>query len=282
MNINIDKSEKLYLYNNQLVSTSIDIKTGSVGKNVFYEVIRVIDGVPLFFNEHIDRLKASTQLSGVNCLNTDILKNDIISLLKANPIAEKNLKITFYCTESESTPNVFAYFIDSHYPSVNAYEYGVKVELLPMQRHNPNVKLENPTLRGSADKAICLSQTHEVLLVNNEGFITEGSRSNFFAVYGNTLVTPPSNQVLEGITRMMVIKLAKENKIAFSERTIHSSEIEKMDGAFITGTSSKVLPIAKVGHHEFKTIPIITRELMALYDNLVNKRIQTDKILTQF
>ena len=114
-----------------------------------------------------------------------------------------------------------------------------------------------------------------MLLVNSNGYITEGSRSNFFAVFGDLLVTPPAQQVLEGITRKMVIRLAKENSIKFEERPIHSSEIEKMDGAFITGTSTKVLPIAKIGDYEYNEMPSITTTLQNLYDKLTTENLQT-------
>jgi branched-chain amino acid aminotransferase len=268
MKINIDKTEKFYLHNNLIVSTNKDIEQISNADKIFYEVIRVIDGTPLFFDAHIERLIKSTLLSGINCFNSSVLVEGIKKLLKLNFVKEKNLKITFYCSDSNE-PNLYAYYVDSHYPHENAYKQGVKLELLPMERKNPNVKIENPALRGSADKLLCLSQTHEALLVNEQGLITEGSRSNFFAIIDKTLVTPPAFTVLEGITRKMVIKLARENSIDFIERAISTSEIDIMEGAFITGTSSKVLPISKIGDHTFKEIPNLTKELMKLYDKLV-------------
>jgi branched-chain amino acid aminotransferase len=268
MIINIDKSEKYYLHNNLIVSTNQEIEAISNTDRIFYEVIRVIKSTPLFFDAHIERLIRSTALAGIECLNANELVVGIKKLLVLNPVLEKNLKITFYCT-SDSQPSVFAYFVDSHYPHDQTYKYGVRVELLKTERKNPNIKLENPNLRGSADKLLCLSQTHEALLVNEEGYITEGSRSNFFAIINNTLITPPASTVLEGITRKMVIKLAKENSIELEERPISTKEIPIMDGAFITGTSSKVLPIARIGNHTFHEIVPITKTLMKLYDKLV-------------
>lgn len=272
MKINIDKTEKFYLLNSTLIDTKNEIPEISGENKIFYEVIRVVKGKPLFLDEHLERLQQSTILSNIQCFNLYEVKYGIERLLKANYVEEKNLKLTFYCDNTnELKSNLFAYFVESHYPSEEAYLHGVRVELMPMKRNNPNVKLENPLLRGSADKLICLSQTHEVLLVNDHGFITEGSRSNFFAVYGNELITPPSNQVLEGITRKMVIQIAKDNSIECVEKEVHPSDIEKMDGAFITGTSSKVLPIARIGDYNFKSIPITTRKMIELYDQLVER-----------
>lgn len=273
MRINIDKTEALYLHNDLLKSTQDTNILLADDLKIFYEVIRVIDGKALFLNEHIDRLEQSLILSNIKCFKKSETTKHVKKLLEANYVREKNLKINFFC--DNDAENLFAFFIESHYPNQQAYKYGVKVELLPIERHNPNVKLENPILRGSADKAICMSQTHEMLLVNSNGYITEGSRSNFFAVFGDLLVTPPAQQVLEGITRKMVIRLAKENSIKFEERPIHSSEIYKMDGAFITGTSTKVLPIAKIGDYEYNEMPSITTTLQNLYDKLTTENLQT-------
>jgi branched-chain amino acid aminotransferase len=273
MSPNIDKSEKFYIHNFSLCTTSspANHKISSNSK-AFYEVIRVIDSKPLFLGEHLDRLNKSLTLSQIHDLDIEKVKSSILILLKANPVIEKNLKLNYFI--SDNSNEFYAFFIESHYPHENSYKNGVKVELLPMQRKTPNVKLENPVLRGSADKAICMSQTHEVLLVNNEGFITEGSRSNFFAIKRNELITPPSNEVLEGITRKMVIELALNNCINLTERPIHCSEIFDFDGAFITGTSSKVLPITRIGDHFYDSIPELSKRLMLLYDELVNKSIE--------
>jgi branched-chain amino acid aminotransferase len=274
MKINISNTEKYFIHNGRIEKTdnlTIDLPDTT---KVFYEVIRVINGKGLFLNEHLDRLHKSVMLSQLDCLDINNIRSNILKLLKANYVKEKNLKLNFYCQNTQQ--ELYAFFIESHYPSNEVYQKGVRVELLPIERHNPNVKLENPLLRGSADKALCMSQTHEMLLVNAQGFITEGSRSNFFAVFGNKLVTPPAQQVLQGITRQMVIKLALNNNIPIEERPIHTSEITEMDGAFITGTSSKVLPIAKITDHVFAPIPETTSKMMKLYDLLMEESLTSN------
>ena len=269
MKVNIDPSEAYYLHNS-IIEPCSDF-SGDIPDEckVFYEVIRVINNTPLFFKEHIERLYQSVKKSELNCIDTQQIENSIQILLIKNPVKEKNLKISFWC--KKDSPQLLAYFVESNYPTEHNYNDGIGVELLPMERANPNVKIENPLLRHSADKIICISQTREALLVNEQGFITEGSRSNFFAVIGNSLITPPSNSVLRGITREVVIELASKNGILCTERTIHISEIERMDGAFITGTSTKVLPIKRIGNYSFRSIPMTTRKIMELYDQLVFK-----------
>ncbi len=274
MTIAFDKDEKFFLLDNQIkeipAHRKYDIPNDSP---IFYEVIRVINSTPLFVDEHIERLKKSTLLSGIEALETNELTKAITEFTKHRQIHEKNLKISLYTDkQNKKDYHVLAYFVSSSYPQPEAYLNGVKVELIPLKRENPNVKLENPTLRSSADKVICLSQTYEALLVNNEGYITEGSRSNFFAIINNTIITPPSKDVLEGITRKMVFALATQNGIPLVERCIHKSEIDSFEGAFLTGTSTKVLPINRIGD---KTLPghNLIQKIILLYNKLVEKNL---------
>ena len=274
MKISESITGKYFLHNNNIKSTinlSVEIPNDV---KVFYEVLRIIDGKALFINEHLNRLRKSVELANEFSLDVCKLKTKINKLLNKSYINGLNLKISLFHYNQQQ--EVYAYFIQSQYPSTEMYQNGITVGILPAERKNPNVKLENPTLRNAANRAIEKNKNFEMLLINEQGYITEGSRSNFFAVFGNTLVTPPALQVLEGITRTMIIKLAKHNHITLEERPIHINEIPNMDGAFITGTSPKVLPIATIDHHTFVSIPVITKKIMEYYNLLIEKSIRED------
>ena len=275
MELKIDKAEKLYLHNTTLKKvTSTNVIVPKDAK-IFYEVIRVAKGTPLFFEQHINRLQQSLTLSNQPKINSSALKASIKELLKANYVNEKNLKVVVFFNKQQ--PEVYAFFIPSHYPPKEAYTRGVRVTLLPAERTVPNVKLENPTLRQSADSVIRQSDVFETLLVNNKGCITEGSRSNFFAIINNKIVTPPAGDVLEGITRKMVIHLAKTNQLPIEERAIHTNEISLMSGAFITGTSPRILPITQIDNTTLHPIPNIVLQLLAQYDELTQATLQNEQ-----
>ncbi len=268
MTIAFDSEENIFLNNGHIVYIPVS-RAYEIPENikVFYEVIRVIEELPLFLDEHLERLQKSTSQSGIG-LDIRSLTNGIITLLKRNPVKEKNLRISLFSELHEHGDyRYLAYFIESHYPPTEAYRNGVRADLIPLERKNPNVKIENPTLRLSADKAICMTQTHEALLVNSQGYITEGSRSNFFAIANSTIITPPAEDVLEGVTRRKVIQLITEKGIPFMERSIHTDELNSIEGAFLTGTSPRVLPISHIGTHAYE-IPNLTRQLLQLYDQL--------------
>lgn len=277
MIISFDNQEDLFLNNGQtLYIPSSRIFNIPENALIYYEVIRVIQGIPLFMTEHLERMRKSVSRSGID-LETDSLQKSLVEFLKRNDVSEKNLRISLYSNpDHHGDYNYLAYFIESHYPSEESYTHGVKTDLVPLQRKDPNVKLENPTLRESADSVILMSQIHEVLLVNSDGFITEGSRSNFFAIQNQTIITPPSEDVLEGVTRKKVIEVAKQNRVNVVERAIHTSELDQMDGAFLTGTSPRVLPISQIGKQIYP-IPLLTQQILTYYDQAAKKDLKKTK-----
>jgi branched-chain amino acid aminotransferase len=246
MKKSINPVESYCVINEEVLSTTsfqYDIKDNS---KILYEVIRVKESAPIFFYHHLVRLEKSINLLGLKVPNMEQIKGMVAELLKANPIKENNIRISLVYPTSTSAPDLLVYFIASHYPSANQKEFGVTVKTLCALRNNPNAKVENLALRNEADRIIAESGCYEVLLVNNEGFITEGSRSNVFFIKGNSLITPPISMVLGGITRQMVISIAKSINIPIIESTISFKEVDRLDGAFITGTSPGLLPISKI------------------------------------
>jgi len=258
----LDRGERFFLVNDRIFETQ-EFATNMIPKGeVIYEVFRVVGSKPIFLREHLDRLFKSCLKTGINCPTVEEFARNILNLLEKNPVSEKNLKISlFFDPDRLEFLQLLAYFIDSRYPTQADYLNGIKLEMLPMER-------ENPKMRGAAEKAICLSQTSEVLLVDKEGFITEGSRSNFFVLQKGIIITPPSNVVLEGITRSKVLNICKEQGIPLEIRKFHHSELQKIDGAFITGTSPKVLPVNRIGDIALTVGQPIILQIMHSFDEL--------------
>ena len=95
--------------------------------------------------------------------------------------------------------------------------------------------LQNQKARGNA---------FEVLYVSNKR-ILEASTSNFFMVKDRKIITP-KDEILVGITRNVIIKLAKNHKFRVQERKIHSNEIKSVDEVFITATNKDIVPVVKI------------------------------------
>jgi branched-chain amino acid aminotransferase len=232
-----------------------------------YEVIRVANGVPLFLEGHLERFYTSAGIAGkpVRFGKTQIegLLNDLIT---HNKVAEGNILIS-------CKTNLKAFFISHNYPSPELYKSGVVCATLKAERENPNAKIFQTTVRQKANQLIREKGFYEVLLVDRQGRITEGSRSNIFYVRNNTVATPPGNKVLLGITRQKVIGLLRKAQICFVEEEIFDNNLSKYQAAFITGTSPGVLPVKKIDDVFFNVRHEIVRELINSYNALIKQYI---------
>jgi len=257
-----------YLIYNERVYPTTQINPLEIVKgSSIYEVIRIIDGVPLYLEEHLTRLRNSAKIINVNLKKTDedIVK-DIYRLIKENNEMNLNVKILFGNFDG-TKEDVFLYFIKSFYPPQEMYRQGIHVILYESERKNPNAKTSNRELREAINKKREEKKAFEALLVNHLGNITEGSRTNVFFVDEENIYTPPSEKVLLGVTRTKILELCDAHNIKVIEEDISLNHLHKYKGAFITGTSINVLPIKTINNIEFNSpnIPIIKR-LIKIYE----------------
>lgn len=245
---------------------------------VLYEVLRVINGYPLFLEKHLDRMNNSFNIINKNnCYSDESVKKDILKLCKINEVEFGNVKITIEL-ESDSTIKVF--FIPHSYPSEKQYTDGVKTIFYFGERSNPNAKVINDDFRNSVNKAIKEADAYEGILVDRNGFITEGSRSNIFMVKGNTVITSPLEAVLPGVTRGEIIELCEENNISFKEEKIQYEKVNQLDGLFISGTSPKILPISSIGDKAFDSSNnLIIKLLMEKYNGKIRQYVNKNNVI---
>lgn len=235
---------------------------------IVYEVIRVIDGKPLFLENHLDRMKSSFKIINEKFeLSYYEINNKIKKVIETENIMNGNIKLTYGI--KEKVLNVF--FIEHSYPSDEMYEKGVKTILYFGERENPNAKIINENFREKVTNEIRKNNCYEAILVDRNGYITEGSKSNIFMIKDGVLLTSPVKAVLPGITRGEVIKVAKQCGIETKEVEYKYSEIRELDGMFICGTSPKILPINQVGHIKLNEKNKIIRTLMDGYNSEIIK-----------
>ena len=102
----------------------------------------------------------------------------------------------------------------------------------------------------------------EAILLNDAGYVADGSGENIFMVRNGKLITPPVNaSILEGITRATIITLAEDEGIPVVERDVARSELLIADEVFVTGTAAEVCPINEVDDHPLGEPGPITRRL---------------------
>ncbi|OGO82057.1 MAG: hypothetical protein A2Y21_05930 [Clostridiales bacterium GWC2_40_7] len=262
-----------YFYNGELKDSTIVQMPVLKGNKAVYEVIRLIEGVPLFLKDHYERLQGSISNIGYKIdFSFEVLADQIKKTSEANCNLNCNVKIMVILTEAGR--QTLLYISKSFYPDEELIEKGVNVGLLQLERENPNIKLINLTYREAADKKIREGNYFEVLLCSSDGSITEGSKSNVFLVKENRIFTAPGANVLKGITRKYVMEACKSAGYEVLETNIAVSRLKEMDGLFLSGTSIKVLPVTGVEELCFKSAknPVI-QAIRKEYDKIIKKYI---------
>ena len=183
-----------------------------------------------------------------------------------NNIVDHNLKI-----EVDVSGYSVIYMNPTHYPAAELYDTGVKVGILNGERRNPNIKMMDRELRDAADTAIREQGVYEVLLVDRNGHITEGSRSNVFFIRNGEVYTTPAAQVLKGVTRRKILEIIRELGAVLHEEPVSVDDVGTCDAAFISGTSPSVLPISSIGEWHFDVADPLLIEIMKRYNNLLEQ-----------
>ena len=167
------------------------------------------------------------------------------------------------------------------YMDPQSRELGITVRTLSYTRHHVNITMCKAKANGNYINSIMAlreaidSGCDEALLLDNEGYVAEGSGENFFLVKNGVIHTPELTSCLPGITRDTVLVFARELNIPVIERRITRDEVYIADEAFFTGTAAEVLPIREL---DGRTIGdgkpgSVTLRLQALYfDQVRGKR----------
>lgn len=266
--------KKFYVANGQLKSTTNTEIFKKIEKPPIYEVIRVIDGIPLFLEDHLERIRKSGHIINYQIEREDReIEEDIKRLIIQNRV--KNLNVKLLCVDIEGIGQVFlTYFIESFYPPVEYYKEGIHTILFHYERENPNAKVQMVSFREEVARQLKEEKAFEALLVNKAGYIPEGSRSNMFFVKDGRIYTAPKGDVLLGITRKYIFDVCEKLNIKVVEENIHVEDLDKIDGAFMSGTSVNVLPIATVDHIKLDSVNNkIIKEVSNAYVNRMKEYI---------
>lgn len=138
------------------------------------------------------------------------------------------------------------------YMGAENLEKGIKVATSSFTRHHPNISMTKAKANGAYMNSMLALQeairhgSDEALLLDKEGYVSEGSGENFFMVRDGVIYTPLLTSALDGITRKTIMQLAAEMGIPVVERNITRDEVYICDEAFFTGTAAEVTPIREL------------------------------------
>lgn len=265
---------KYYILEGNLETSEEKINTILQEGKIIYEVIRIINGYPLFFKEHMERLINSCNLMNIKCpIEEKEIFENIRRLCTYNNVEIGNIKLII----NSITKKYSIYFIHHSYPEKEQYEKGVKTILYHGERNNPNAKVVDNNFRGKVNEKIKETGAFEAILINNEGYITEGSKSNIFMVQNSKVLTAPVEGVLPGITRAKILEVIETLNLELEQINYHEKFIKDLDGLFISGTSPKVLPISFVENYKFDIKNKIIEQIKNAFEEVIKDDINSIK-----
>jgi branched-chain amino acid aminotransferase len=241
-------------------------------------------------NEHTKRLFQSAHILGMKIPFTPAEVSEAQrAVFRENGLDEGYLRpMVYFGSEAMglratglSTNLVIAAWPWPNYMDEDSREKGIKVRTSSFTRHHVNITMCKAKANGNYINSILALQealecgADEALMLDNEGYVAEGSGENFFLVRDGKLHTPELTSCLDGITRNTIFYLAEEAGLQIVERRITRDEVYICDEAFFTGTAAEVLPIRELDGRRIgdgKRGPV-TEQLQAVYfDQVRGKR----------
>jgi branched-chain amino acid aminotransferase len=212
--------------------------------------------------DHVGRLLDSCKLCYMKPRwSNDELVTACIELLRVNKMDEAYIRPMIYIGEGAMgiyvPDNPIRAFIVAYrwgaYLGHEALASGIRVKISSWARHHISVSLAKAKTMGQYTNSVLakaeakLGGYDEAILLDTQGYVSEGSGENIFIVKKGRLVTPPlSSSILEGITRDTILTLAREEGIPVVEDRVTRDELYLADEAFFTGTAAEVTPIREL------------------------------------
>jgi len=171
------------------------------------------------------------------------------------------------------------------YLGADNMEKGIRIKTSSYTRHHVNITMCKAKATGNyINSMLALNEAlqsgyDEALLLDDHGFVAEGSGENIFIVRDGVLYTPDTSSALEGITRDTLMELAADSGLTVREKRISRDEVYLADEAFFTGTAAEVTPIREVDNRVIGNggRGPLTERLQALYFDVVHGRVEQYK-----
>ena len=221
-----------------------------------YEVIRTYKGRPFELKAHLTRLdRSATALDLKQPYSHDDWARHILEGISraAYPEAKIYVQITRgvaprdHAYSDDATPTVVMTVREFHPLDRSVQAAGVEaITTEDIRWGRCDIKSVNLLANVLARQQVKQAQVFEAILVN-EGLVTEGAVSNVMVVQGGTVVTAPQGpRILSGITRTVVLDLARSEGLPVQERFVARADIYEADEVFLTGTTVEVLAVIRV------------------------------------
>lgn len=247
-------------------------------------------GTAIFrLQDHTDRLFRSAHILGMAMpYSKDEINEAQRAAVRENKLESAYIRpMAFYGAEAMgisaktlSTHIIVAAWKWGAYLGQEALDNGIRVKTSSFSRHHVNVTMCKAKANGNYMNSILAHREaeqdgyDEALLLDVDGFVSEGSGENIFIIRKGRIYTPDLTSALEGITRDTIVQLANELGYQVIEKRITRDEVYSADEAFFTGTAAEVTPIRELDNRAIGngSRGPVTQKLQALYFDCVQGR----------
>jgi branched-chain amino acid aminotransferase len=246
------------------------------------------DGRSVVFRllEHTDRFFDSARIADMEIpFGKDEINGAIVETLSVNGLKEGYIRpIAFLSAGSmgiyprdNPVKVAIAAWQWGAYLGEEGIKKGIRTKVSSYTRHHVNSAMTKAKIAGNYVNSIFAKREavsagyDEAILLDTEGFISEGSGENIFMVKDGVLKTTPPTSILKGITRDSAMRIAKDLAISVEQERFTRDELYCADEAFFTGTAAEITPIREVdGRPVGKGIPgPVTRKIQGMFFEIV-------------
>ena len=245
-------------------------------------IFRLVDHTErLFRSAHIMNMKIPYTQQQLNAAQLELIRVNDLPEAYIRPMAFYGAEGMGLRADNLKVHVMIAAWVWSSYMSPEALVNGIKVRTSSYTRNHVNIAMCKAKANGNYINSMLALQealgsgADEALLLDSEGYVSEGSGENFFMVSRGVLYTPELTSCLDGITRRTVCTLAEEEGLKIVEKRITRDEVYVADEAFFTGTAAEVTPIQSLDGRIIGSGtrgPITTRLQQLYFDEVAARR----------
>ncbi|MCW9013586.1 MAG: branched-chain amino acid transaminase [Gammaproteobacteria bacterium] len=234
----------------------------------------------LFDSAHIMNMDMPFDKATINEAQRTVVRDNNLESAYLRPMAFYGAEGMGLRADNLKTHVMVAAWEWGAYLGADNLEKGIRIRTSSYTRHHVNISMCKAKANGHYINSMLALQEaltdgyDEAMLLDNEGYVAEGSGENIFVVKDGVIYTPDLTSALNGITRNTIFTFCKELGIEIKEKRITRDEVYIADEAFFTGTAAEVTPIREVDNRSIGggSRGPITEKLQKLYFDVVHGR----------
>ncbi len=246
-----------------------------------YDTLRTYGGKVFGIERHVERLERSAKRMKIKLpFKKKEIGEMVLKLVDKNKFKESRIRITVTRGVGSKgfseckNPTLLIQSVELKPELKSVYEKGVDVITVKLERMAPEAKTTSLLPMILAHQEMDRLDVFEAFYVDCRDFVTEGTITNLFIIKNGVLITPKKN-VLEGMTRLIILKLAGDCDLKVAERNVKRCALYEADEVFITNAPRKIIPVKKIDGIKVADGKVgeNTKKLMKAFDEYIQKNI---------